>query len=789
MKKIKKILTLIIVCLFITTIGINVLADTTSSQSQIVEQGGSKEENGVFVSKTIEGTNIENYFDITLTVRTQTKIEEILKDQELAIVVVMDISNSMIENKVDGDSGDTRLEAAQKAGKQMIETFTANSKETDAERKIGYVAFNSDATEIFGLQECNTDEKATSLATEITTDTNKIIQDNLADKYGNPDSDGLYKYSFKRFTNIEAGLTMAYDMLGASDIENKYVIFISDGFPTTYIDDGYTGYNTYTPNATSSSEGNFYNDNLGVPCSYGVDYSDLGARKAEAIATTIKNSGMKIFSIGTGLSHQKTIQNYLDDHAGKVFSTVDTDTTDYAIGRVDDDTKSDFKAWLQNDIGSGYYYDTTNAEDLANAYNSIFEKIKEIKEEESRATWVANDPMNTIDSVKNIEFVGLYNNDNILVDELSKKENNDDDTASFSVESDTLSWDLKNSNYIENEIDNTTYYTYSVKYRVRLTNEKSEFDTSLIYNTNGTTILTYVIRENGQLSDNKYIDFPIPSVIGHLGELTFTKISKFNNDTLEGAEFKLIHADDCICHSERKYATINDFIEASDVNGTVTFTNIPSGHKYKLVEITPPENYILDETEYDVIVSYGDTIADGIPTNESGNKIIENDILKSNLNISKFVIGDNTSGKFKFNLKILYNGVPISGTYNYQKGQINDYLTFNNDGIIFELAHNELITIYNLPNGAVYTLTELEIDGYTPQYVINSGDKNLGATASGNLQLGEGNNIDFINVVGSILPDTGGIGKLILIIIGSLLLVVPVIYIGYTCFKRERKVS
>ena len=242
MKKVKKILTLIIACLFIISIGIDVSAKVIEGYHQVTSEGGSNESDGVFVSKTIEETNMENYFDITLTVRTKSKIEEILKDQELAIVVVMDISNSMIENKVDGDSGDTRLEAAQKAGAKMIETFTANSKETTAKREIGYVAFNSDATEIFELQECNTDEKATSLAAEITTDTNQIILDNLADEYGNYDSNGLYKNSRNRFTNIEAGLKKAYDMLSASDIANKYVIFISDGYPTTYIESGYTGY-------------------------------------------------------------------------------------------------------------------------------------------------------------------------------------------------------------------------------------------------------------------------------------------------------------------------------------------------------------------------------------------------------------------------------------------------------------------------------------------------------------------------------------------------------------------
>ncbi len=51
--------------------------------------------------------------------------------------------------------------------------------------------------------------------------------------------------SHSRFTNIEAGLKMGADMLEDVSAENKYMIFLSDGFPTTYISGGYNGYDPY----------------------------------------------------------------------------------------------------------------------------------------------------------------------------------------------------------------------------------------------------------------------------------------------------------------------------------------------------------------------------------------------------------------------------------------------------------------------------------------------------------------------------------------------------------------
>ena len=45
----------------------------------------------------------------------------------------------------------------------------------------------------------------------------------------------------------------------------------------------------------------------------------------------------------------------------------------------------------------------------------------------------------------------------------------------------------------------------------------------------------------------------------------------------------------------------------SNEEGKVIFTNIPSGHKYKLKEVETDEYHNIDTTEYQVTVSYGNT--------------------------------------------------------------------------------------------------------------------------------------------------------------------------------------
>lgn len=554
------------------------------SSQQIDASGGTNEnaDDGVLVSKTIAGTDIENVFDITLTVQTPQVIDEVIQEPDMAVVIVMDISNTMNFNF----GGSTRYKAAMVAAEEFLDNFAANNSLGIS--KVGYVAFNTDAHQIFGLQPCTNQSQANALKNTMRTQTGSII------------NAGGYANSHSRFTNIEAGLKLASDMLSGASNKNKYIIFLSDGFPTTYVSGGYSGYDPY------DSTGRFYDRVLNKPTTYGTSYSDEAAIRARKMAASIKNGGTTIFSIGVDVGGQ-TIQEYItQSERANGFSVVDRTGTSYEIG--DASSTEAYKNWLRNSIGSGYYYDSTNTEGLKYAYNQIFETIKKTIETASDADWVAKDPIPAI-TPDEIEFVGMYNQGGGLWQSLSGAHAEDsENTASYDSNSTTITWDLKNSGYTSQTDGNRTTYTYTLRYRVRLKNEDSKFVEKDIYKTNGDTTLQYrvVKRENGStsISDPKTIEFPIPSVHGFLAELTFTKVDNHEN-ALPGAEFTLSHDPKCnACNGNDGRVQLTDFVAASGNDGSVTFTRIPSGHSYTLKETKIPPGYSTDGRTYTVTVAY-----------------------------------------------------------------------------------------------------------------------------------------------------------------------------------------
>ncbi len=557
------------------------------SDQQVVDRGGSNEnaDDGVKVSKTIAGTELENVFDITLTVDTPTKISRFYTEPDMAVVIVMDISATMTSTF--GDS--TRYKAAMDAAEAFLDKFAASS---DGISRIGYVAFNTNAHEIFGLQSCSTTEQA------------EVLKGMMREKTGNIINDDKYGVSYDRFTNIEAGLKMGSDMLEKARNENKYIIFLSDGFPTTYISSGYNGYNPY-----DTSGARFRDRVLNKPCSYGTSYSDEAAIRARKMAASIKNSGATIFSIGVDVGGQ-TIQQYVkQSEEASGFSVVDRSGTNYEIG--DASSKESYKNWLRNSIGSGYYYDSTNTEGLMSAYNQIFQEIENIHKQESQAIWVAQDPMPISEGVGHVEFIGLYDKSGTLYGRTLAGENklNAENTASYDAGKKAISWDLKQSGYSTTVEGSRTIYHYAMTYRVRLCNEEGGFEENKKYDTNGETSLTYrtIVNNNGNetMSGPKTITYPIPSVEGYLAALSFTKMDD-DGHPIEGIEFRLSHntANCPICRGDGTAVSINDYTATSGKDGRVTFTNIPSGHKYELSEVETPSCYFEDTHQYAVTVAY-----------------------------------------------------------------------------------------------------------------------------------------------------------------------------------------
>lgn len=788
---------------------------------QVVYEGEEVTNDGfVRVSKTIEETDIENYFDITLKVNSYNRVDEILKDQDLAIVIVMDISNTM--NTADVTSGSKkipRLEAAQKAAEKFIDDFATYAKNVEAVRKLGFVAFNTNANLIFNLQEVydeNGISKVSTLKSTMKTKTNDIA---LVDGYHR---------KVNRFTNIEAGLKRASDMLESSGIQNKYIIFISDGFPTTYIDSDagkYKGYNPYMSSAyndnfvvkdasntntfgyTASSPGIFFNEFSKLICKDGTDYSDEAARRATSMASDIKKLGTKIFSVGISLSDSRVIDknSYLTDVDKEKYNA----KGNFEVGS----NGKQYKNWLKNTIGSGFYYDVTSTTELNNAYLQIFEKVKSYSEQFAEATWVAEDPMGVTNSLKVIEFVGFFDDTNLdtsLHDSIQNGVANQSDTATFN--DNKISWDLKKSSYKEVDVSsNEKRYEYEIKYRVRLKNEEPQFNVDTIYNTNETTRLKYVVRNSDSvLSENKSIDFPIPQVVGYLGNFNFTKLSSFDQSGLKGAKFALVHADEeghrCDCLDERKHVTQDavTYYSESDDNGVVRFENIPSGHKYILKEISPPDNYNLSSDVYNVEVSYGEV--SGVPDDLKIINNIKTTSLEIEKNVVDSVLGDVESSEvFKFKLLVRYNNQLVSGSVPYtitdRNGNVvstgllslNDSLT--DQTAIISLKHREKILITGLPAKSNYEIKELNTDGYEVSYIVNSYDEIKGSIASCNTENNcslnaEGNNkVQFINLKGYVLPATGSSGMLILTIIGILLFGTPIIYIGYSFYENEWRLN
>ncbi|MBR2079291.1 MAG: VWA domain-containing protein, partial [Clostridia bacterium] len=593
--------------------GINELSDR-----QVEYAGGkiSSPEGDVEISKTIDGTDIENVFDITLTVRTETNVQTYLSEPDMAVVIVMDISETMNTYYPKTQTTTSRYDAAMVAAKSFIRQFAEQGKGIS---KLGFVAFNTHAHEILPMSIC-TEDNVETLINTIETGTSTIInQAGYADLH-------------TRFTNVEGGLKRGYDLLSSSGNENQYIVFLSDGFPTTYLKNGtttYEGYDPYTGSGTKGNDGVFYDYVQGKYCTYGTSYSDKAAIKARTVATNIKSSGAKVFSIGIDIGGQK-IKNYSDATLDASYSIVDRTSTTYEIG--DASSAEAYKNWLQYSIGSGaetvtvqnesgesetlkisYYHDSTDQDSINSAFDNIFTAIGALNTQNRYTVWTSTDPLPIFDEKSSIvEFIHFYDLDEKPAEALSGILAPGAENTAYHKNG-TIFWDLKSSGYTTREVTTgdttTTYYYYSVSYRVRLYNEADKFIENTVYETNGNAYLKYrtIVNTNGvnEISEEKTLNYPRPSVYGYYAGFSFQKQSDLG-DPLEGAEFTLYHDDEAcsICHGNNNpVTTVNPLTYTSESDGKVEFTKIPSGHIYTLEETAAPEGFVDDGKIFKVSIA------------------------------------------------------------------------------------------------------------------------------------------------------------------------------------------
>lgn len=618
MKRLKKILAIVLVfCLCVMHAPSNLIA--YAEDTQISYAGEVTKGDNISVSKIINKTDMENIFDITLKVETKSEIHKMLEQPPMSVVIVLDISNTMFTNSANGI---TRFEEAMDATKQFITDYAASSKGAEVPRELSIVTFNTNAQVQQTLIDCASDDVTGEvICNNVETKINKLLGD--LDEYN---------LSNTRFTNIEAGLRLAENILAESSTENKYIILLTDGMPTTYSQNHnntsttkITGYNPVMSTAagTVGKDGIFYDIKTGYYCLAGVNYSDVAAKYTENRAEEIKESGISIYSVGISIG-QKKVSDFIRNNSTGIGSTVDYNSGEALVIESSDSTQYDsaYKNWLYNEIGSQYYSDGNDTVGMTAAFTEILNIMHETSKEYVVEAWKTADPMNSAASTsKNVEFISFLTKSGSFDSELngSSGEGNEN-TASFDTDTDAISWVLPESGYTSSVNGNDTTYTYQLKYRIRLKNEAADFVPNTPIETNGETTLSYMVNDNGKIAI-KTINYSIPTVEGYLGEFSFNKIDDSGrNISVQGSEFTLKHSDNCTTclKIDGFYApvTIDTLTSTSDADGRVCFSKIPSGHEYVLSESNAPVGYKLSNETYNVSVDFGVVEIDEAPASE-----------------------------------------------------------------------------------------------------------------------------------------------------------------------------
>lgn len=241
----KKLVLWLLAAVLMLSIPLQAFAQTAN---QITQGGGqTTSPDGVTISKTItpfsSGGNVENYFDIELKVTIQEQKLKAVSDYSTEIAMVLDISNTMNADVQGDDQGRHRIDLVREGLKSFV---TAIAKENPGHVYLTLIVFNTDATRIVNEYLVKEEDQYNTSALQ------KIIA-NLQASDDGQQSDSDYGSSYKRFTNVEGGLQLAYNNLRQNPKDHQYVILMSDGFPTTYNqragDQGTEkiyGYNPYT---------------------------------------------------------------------------------------------------------------------------------------------------------------------------------------------------------------------------------------------------------------------------------------------------------------------------------------------------------------------------------------------------------------------------------------------------------------------------------------------------------------------------------------------------------------
>ena len=599
----------------------------------------------VRVSKTIQGTDEENVFDITLEVETDQKIQTTTSSPDAAVVLVLDLSSSMDrcaecggsegndahrqdtyctecggwhsfrdwyhngicdvpgcrgtaadhETRYRDHAYQSRLDAAKETAASFLDEFAADAQEGD-KRMVALVTFGNGAQAV---------DFQSGWGETYWLDVSDPA--NLSTVKGAINSTYIPSTPRGVGTNIDAGLRVAYALWKQSattQIDYRYNILLTDGEPTYNVD------RIFSTNTNRLSYGS--DENAGPGSNATKDTTGNAATVAQAIqdlkSFTDTPTPVTFYSVYYGSPNDE--MEFHEYSWGKWRPTGETANT---------------AGWLSGISDEGFTAE--NADGLNQAFEIIIERIKLAVD-----AWKVTDPMGQY-----ITFEGIQ-------DEQGAHAAGALEQLPENGEGGTLVWNLRAGLFSKNTTitkedgtpldpeDYDTYegactLSYTLTYRVRLNTEDMPSaalvganEADVYHLTNGHTYLDYYLTN----SDGQYIDddgnvvgviseggenteamqtlsFNVPKVKGYEDTLSFKKVAAYDEKVeLAGAEFQLAHNGCCD-------AAPIPFTSLSSVYTQA----LPSGHTYVLTETKAPDGYTNEGFSKTVEVRWGELYVDG----------------------------------------------------------------------------------------------------------------------------------------------------------------------------------
>ena len=574
---------------------------SAEARSQIVSPGGvayyaadgsaaTADDHAVALSKTIEATDQENIFDITLSVDTSLeKDTNITASCDSAVVLTIDMSGSMDDHEMDGK---LYVTVAKEKAIAFAEQYAATAAQ-NVKRMLAVVYFDTDAS---------VKQEWIDVSTKSGLDTAKRAINGLA----------ISSNSNQICTNFDAGVILSKNLFGMSKVSGIpaskcWTVILSDGAPTVTVNSDES-----TLTSTSKVKSSFWGkqnwvNSEGKTVKYQDAYNGGGwthpaevknaltylqALKAESNITIIGVGGEMDKKLFYNACYESNNGTRTDDvrNKPKAFEGIVPTITVSKTG--DNMTTADWMTALvtHSSIG-GTYASAANSNALATAFSNITSTIASTTKDIFSDAWDVVDPMGN-----NVEFVDFLSND----------------AATYA--NGQIDWDLKTAVGTASELG----HSWTIKYRVRLTTESDTFDPETVYSTNGTTTFSWQFVENNRFGDEISGNFVIPSVRGYLGTFSFQKVD-INGYRLPGAEFALTHSKKCDCgvafDNTGLYTSTGSYHE---------FDLIPSGHVYDFEETKVPNGYKAAE-DRTVTVAMGEIVADPVFASDASGWYIENE--------------------------------------------------------------------------------------------------------------------------------------------------------------------